>query len=167
MDLDRELLPVVGGDEQGQEGKNDGGSDHGFKLVEKWASSGGAVGPRPAELPLGLGNEHIVDARESALHEAVGGEFPILVAVGAIPLAGRIVKFVLKAHGDTVGREGPEFLLQAVVEFSRPLAPEQFDDRRATVDKFGAIAPFGIFRVGQSHALGIAAVPTVFGELDF
>lgn len=42
------------------------------------------VGPapeRPEELPVGLGDRQIVDARMAVMHEAIVTEFPVLVAV--------------------------------------------------------------------------------------
>src|SRR5437879_2226979 len=86
--------------------------------------SGSVRGPFPAELSLRLGNRQIVDACKPALHEAIGGELPILVPVGAIPLAGVVMKLILETHSDAIASEGPELLSQSVVEFARPFAPQ-------------------------------------------
>src|SRR5688572_33326462 len=77
------------------------------------------------------------------------------------------MELILEANGDAIAGEGPEFFAQAVIEFTRPLAPEQFDDRGATADELDAIAPLGIFRVSERDAFRIAGIPAVFGKLDF
>ena len=56
-------------------------------------------------------------------------ELPVLVAVGAEPLAGVVVPLVGEAHGDAVVGEGPELLDQPVVELALPLAGQEGDDR--------------------------------------
>ena len=121
----------------------------------------------PAKLPLGFGDGKIVDTREPALHETIGGEFPVLVPVSAKPLPSCIMKFIFEPHGDAVAAKAPKFFAQAIVEFARPFAPEQFDDGRTPIAELGAVAPFRVLRIGQRNALGVATVPAVLGELDF
>ena len=121
----------------------------------------------PTKLPVGLLDRQIVDAGEAALQVAEVVEFPVLVAVGAIPLAGIVVEFVLETHGDAVASERPEFFLEAVIEFPIPLAAQKLDDRRAAIHELGAVAPFGVLGVGKRDALGVARIPGVFGGLDF
>ena len=121
----------------------------------------------PAEFTVGFLDRQVVDAGEAALHVAESIKFPLFVAVGAEPLAGIIVPFIFEAHGDTVVMRGPEFFLEAIIQLAVPLAPEEFHDLRAAGDKFGAIAPFGIFGVSEGNAVGVAGVPGVFGGLDF
>ncbi len=72
----------------------------------------------------------VVDAGEAALHVAEFVELPVLVAVGAIPLAGVIVEFILETHGDAVATEAPEFFLKSVAKFAIPFAAQEFDDLR-------------------------------------
>lgn len=72
--------------------------------------------------PLCLLNRRIVDAGDAAAHQAVGVEFPVLVAVGAIPMAAVVVPFVGKAHGDAVVAKAPELLDQPVVQLALPFA---------------------------------------------
>ena len=57
-------------------------------------------------------------------------EFPVLVAVGAEPLAGVVVPFIGKAHGDAIVGEGPQFLDQPVVQFPCPFARQELVDLR-------------------------------------
>ena len=47
----------------------------------------------PMEFAVGRRDRRLVDAGQAQLHQAVGGEFPVLVAVGAVPLAGIVVVF--------------------------------------------------------------------------
>src|SRR5690606_27995720 len=70
---------------------------------------------RPAELALGLGDRQIVDAGYAPAHQAVLVELPVLIAVRAEPVAGVVVPFVRKAHGDARAVERPQFLDQAIV----------------------------------------------------
>src|SRR5437016_4181816 len=78
----------------------------------------GRTWPRslPAETAVLFRYLDVVDAGLAPAHQAVLVEFPLLVAVGAMPLATLVAPFVLKAHGDAVVVEGPEVLDQAVVE---------------------------------------------------
>ena len=75
----------------------------------------------------------VIDAREPQPHQAIIIEFPILVAVRAIPVSGVVVPFIGKAHGDSIVRESPKLLDQAVVEFLRPFTCEKSDDVLSSV----------------------------------
>ena len=88
-----------------------------------------------------LRDRHIVDAGFAAAHQAGLVELPLLVAVGAMPLPGIVVPFVLKAHRDMVAVERPEILDQAVLMLFRPFAGEEGDDGGAAFEKLGAVAP--------------------------
>ena len=121
----------------------------------------------PAELPLGFGDREIVDAGKAALHETVGGEFPVFVAISAKPLAVDIVEFIFETHSDPVVGEGPQFLTEAVIELASPLSAEELNDGRTAGDKLRAIAPFRILSVGKGDALRISTVPPVLSELNF
>jgi hypothetical protein len=109
----------------------------------------------------------VVDRGLAPLHQAVLVELPLLVAIGAMPLACCIVPLVLKSHRDAVVVERPEILDQAIVEFFRPFAPEERDDRRAALKELRAIAPAAVLGVGERHAFGIARVPGVFRHSSF
>src|SRR6267378_588274 len=143
------------------------GSHAANRQDELQPKSGSVRGPFPAELSLRLGNRQIVDACKPALHEAIGGELPILIPVGAIPLAGVVMKLILEMHSDAITSEGPEFLFQSVVEFARPFAPQQFNDGGPAADKLGSVAPLRILRIGKRDALWNTRVPCGFGRLDF
>src|SRR4051812_20032047 len=115
---------------------------------------------------LALLDRKIVDAGEALLHQAVLGELPVLIAIGAKPVAGIVVPFVSEAHGDPVVSERPQLLDEPIVELPSPFARQESDDLVATANKFRAIAPIAVRRVGQRHALRIAAIPAVLGGAD-
>ena len=62
---------------------------------------------RPVILALRLGDRLVVDAGVAVDHQAVVVEFPVFVAVAAVPLAGVVVPFVGEADGDAMAAEGP------------------------------------------------------------
>jgi hypothetical protein len=106
----------------------------------------------------------IVDACESQLHESIIVEFPIFVAVRAIPVSRIVVPLVGEAHGDAVLGEGPKLFDQTVVEFLRPLAGEKSDDVLPSSHKLLAVPPARIEGVGESDLLWISRIPAIFGE---
>src|SRR5512144_1872369 len=60
--------------------------------------------------------------------------------------------------------ERPQLLDEPVVLFARPLAPQELDDLLTAARKLEPVAPRAVDRVGAGHALGVAAVPCVFGQ---
>ena len=83
------------------------------------------------------------------LHVSQFVKLPIFIAVGAIPLPGIVMPFILETHGDAIVAKGPKLLLQPIIQFLVPLAAQEFDDLGSTIEEFGTIAPFGIFGVGE------------------
>src|SRR3546814_4282522 len=92
------------------------------------------------------------------------GEFPLLVAMAAIPLAAVVMPFIGEAHGDVVAGIGPDLLDQAVVHFALPFALQQGLDGRAPFDEFGPVAPAAVRRIGERDFRRVAAVPGIFGQ---
>ena len=45
-----------------------------------------------------------------------------------------------------------------------PFFREERDDFLTAVDEVGAVAPFGVRRVGERNAFGIAAVPAIVSQ---
>jgi hypothetical protein len=90
-------------------------------------------------MPLGLCYGVFVDAGEGRGHQTIGFEAPVLVAVGAEPLAAVVAVFVGEAVGDAAGCEGPELLDEPIIELARPFADEEgFDlDTATQVDRSG------------------------------
>src|SRR5690242_14754981 len=118
---------------------------------------------RPAVLALAFADRQVVDAGDSAAHEAVLGELPVFVAVRAEPVAGIVVPLICEANGDARLLPGPDFLDQAVVELLGPLAAQELHDRLAPAEKLAPVAPGAVGRIGERDALGVAAVPGIFG----
>src|SRR5579862_5051594 len=111
---------------------------------------------RPMEAAIFFGNRNVVDAGLAPAHQAVLVELPLLVAVGAVPLAGRVVPLVLEAHGDTIAVKRPKILDQAIVEFPGPFPREKCDDGCAPFEDFGAVAPAAVLGIGERDAFGVA-----------
>src|SRR5581483_2731130 len=118
----------------------------------------------PMETPVFLRDLDIVDARLAPPHQAVLVELPLLIAIGAVPLARCVVPFILEAHRDAVAVEGPEVLDQAIVQFPLPFAGEEGDNGGASLEKFRAVAPAAVLGVGERDTLGVAGIPGIFGH---
>src|SRR6185503_7270489 len=87
---------------------------------------------RPMVLALASGNGQIVDARDATLHESAIVELPVLVAVGAIPIARIVMPLVREPNGNAVALAGPEFLDEPILKLPRPFAPQKFLNRCST-----------------------------------
>src|SRR6478752_1987430 len=118
----------------------------------------------PVKAAVFFGNRDIVDAGFASAHQAVLVELPLLVAVGAMPLAGIVVPFILKAHGDAIVVERPEILDQAILVLPSPFTGEKGDDGGAAFKDFRTVTPTAVLGIGQRHAHGIARIPGVFGH---
>ena len=57
---------------------------------------------RPVELAITLGDRLPVDACDATLHQPVHVELPVLVTVGAKPIAAVVVKLIGKAYSDAL-----------------------------------------------------------------
>src|SRR5215471_3040340 len=119
----------------------------------------GATPQRPTVFALAFFDGEVVDARNAHAHQAFLVEFPVLVAVTAVPEAAVVVPFVREAHGDPVLAESPHFFDQAIVELAIPLARQKRFDRFATLKKIGAIAPATVDRVPERDARRISRIP--------
>src|SRR5215218_3695059 len=82
----------------------------------------------PVEETLRLGDGQVVDAGVAPAHQTALVELPVLVAVGAEPVAGVVTGFVGEADGDAVAFEGPQFLDQPVLQLPPPLAGQEGHD---------------------------------------
>jgi len=120
----------------------------------------------PVELAFAVLDGHVVDAREAALHQTIRAEFPVLVSIGAEPVAGVVMPLIGVAHGNTVVGEGPQFLDQTVVQFLLPFAGQELPRFLAAVGELGAVAPAGVERIGQRALVGIAGVQAIFGKAN-
>ena len=68
-----------------------------------------------------------------------------------------------EAHRDAVLSEGPNLLDQSVVKLAIPLARQESQDGLAAYKKLGAVSPDAVGRICESHAKGIAGVPSILG----
>src|SRR5262245_34392785 len=127
----------------------------------------GTAAEGPMILALARLDGKVVDARDPKPHQALLVEFPVLVAVAAVPIVAVVVPFVGEAHGNTVLTEGPELLDQPIVELATPLSLQEGLDLLAPVEKFRAVAPAAVDRVGEHDARRVARVPGIFGHAHF
>src|SRR5205807_5842267 len=101
--------------------------------------------PRARRLPVKAAvffrNRNVVDRGFAPAHQAVFVELPLLVAVGAIPLPGIVMAFILKPHRDAVAVERPEILDQATLMLPRPFAGQESDDRGTAFKNFRTVTP--------------------------
>jgi len=61
---------------------------------------GARAGRRPPVPALAFADLYIIDAGLAPAHQAVLVEFPLLIAIGAEPLSGIVMPFVLETHSD-------------------------------------------------------------------
>ena len=76
----------------------------------------------PEEFALTFVDLHVVDAGVAVCHEAVFVVQPVLVAVGAEPLARIVTILVGKTDRDAVLAVRPQLFDEAVLVFAAPLA---------------------------------------------
>src|SRR5262245_66260959 len=108
-------------------------------------------------------NRQIIDACDPPSHQAFRVELPILISIAAEPAAGIIVPFIGKAYGNPVFTERPHFLDQTIIELAIPFARKERHDFLAAMDKFGAVSPDAVGRVGLGNADGLALIPGLTG----
>src|ERR1017187_1489810 len=113
---------------------------------------------RPVILPVGLGNGKVVDAGDAPPHKSVLVELPVLVAIGAKPIAGVVVPLVGKAHGNPVVAAGPKLLDQTVIQLFVPLAGKEVHDGLSASEKLGTITPHTVRGVSERNPHGLARV---------
>jgi hypothetical protein len=89
----------------------------------------------PVKQPIVCRDREIVNAGMPDCHQAIGVELPVFVAIGAKPLAAFVLRFVSKAHRDTVSGESPKLLDEPIVAFALPLAREKRDNLFTAMDE--------------------------------
>jgi len=121
----------------------------------------------PAIAAVGLPNRIVICAHVTTPRQTFIIELPMFVAVGAIPLSGGVVPFVLEAQGDSIARKVLELLHQGVVQFFFP--PSFRNDLIASrpLKKFRSVPPIRIFRIRLRYGLWTAAIPGVLCCADF
>ena len=118
------------------------------------------------EFTIAFGDRRIVDAGDAQPHQPVSVELPILIAVGAEPVAAIVAPFIGEPHRDPIIVKRPEFLDQAIFKFPVPFAGQESLDRGTAAQEFGAVAPLAIRRIGKCNLGRVATVPAILGGAD-
>jgi hypothetical protein len=114
-----------------------------------------------------LCDRDVVDRGLAAAHQAVLVELPLFVAVGAKPVAGGVVPFVLEADRDAVLVECPEILDQAILLLLFPFTGQEGHDRLAALKNLRAVAPAAVLGIGAGNPNGGARIPGVLRHARF
>src|SRR5262245_63494340 len=101
------------------------------------------------EFSFARSDRQVIDARDAPLHEAALVELPILVAIGAIPLARVIVPLIGEADSNAIAFAGPKLFDEPVVELLGPFASEELPDGFTAGQELGAVAPHAVGRIGE------------------
>src|ERR1700736_2285284 len=96
---------------------------------------------RPVVLAIRSQNGKVVDGCKSRRHKPIVVEFPVLIAVGAIPVIRVIVPLVSEAYRDPVPSKRPHFLDKPVVQLLRPLVREEGNDFVSSGDELRSVPP--------------------------
>src|SRR6202049_1554569 len=102
------------------------------------------VGPaskRPVVLAIRSQNGKAVDGCKPRRHKPIVVEFPVLIAVGAIPVIRVIVPLISETYGDPVPGKRPHFLDKPVVPLLGPLARQKSNDLVSSVDEVRSVPP--------------------------
>src|SRR5215472_1800641 len=102
---------------------------------------------RPQEFAFLGANGHVIDTGFAPTHQTVFIKLPLLVSVRAKPAAAIVVPLVLKANRDAILVKSPKLFNEVIVEFLRPFAAQECDDRLASLKELSAVAPAAVFRV--------------------
>src|SRR5260370_36960331 len=99
---------------------------------------------RPVVLAVRGQNGKVVDGCKSRRHKPIIVEFPVLIAVGTIPVIRVVVPLVSEAYGDPVPGKRPHFLDKPAALFLGPLAREKSKHLVSSVDEFRSVPPPGM-----------------------
>jgi hypothetical protein len=112
-------------------------------------------------------DENLVDTRLPTTHETCFIKLPEFVSVSPKPLTGCVVIFVLKTNGNPIVGEAPQRLGEAIVEFSFPLACQEYSNLVPALKELIPISPLRVLGVSEGYSLRITAVPRIFSGPDF
>src|SRR5882672_9640774 len=124
----------------------------------------GASTKGPVIFALAIFDRQVVDAGDPPSHQALFVELPILIAIAAKPVSRIVMPFVCKAHGYPVVAKRPDFLDQAVLQFTTPLAYKECLNGLAPANELGAVAPDASQRIGKRYFGRIARVPGILRQ---
>src|SRR6266508_5853234 len=83
----------------------------------------------------------VINGCKPKSHQAIAIKLPVLIAIGAEPIARVIMPFVGEPHGDAVCVVSPKLFDQPVVEFFGPLAFQKLNDLSSSSRELGAVSP--------------------------
>src|SRR5260370_41357189 len=96
---------------------------------------------RTVVLPVRGQNGKVVDGCKSRRHKPIIVEFPVLIAVGAIPVIRVVAPLVSETYGDSAPSKRPHFLDKPVVQLLGPLARKKSNDLVSSVDELRSVPP--------------------------
>src|SRR5687767_1180976 len=107
---------------------------------------------RPEKFALACLDAHIVDARLATAHQARLVELPLLIAVGAVPVATVVAPFIGETHGNPIVRECPDLLDQPVVHLALPFASEELGNGGTAGEELRPVSPPAVLGIGERDA---------------
>src|SRR5688572_19141948 len=106
----------------------------------------------------------IIDARDAMLHEPSIVELPVLIAVGAIPIARIVMPLIGKTNSNAVALTGPKFFDEPILHLLGPLASQKLLNRFAARQKLTSVAPNAVGRIGERYSAWITRIPSVLSH---
>src|SRR5690348_2585844 len=120
----------------------------------------------PMKIPVRFLYGQIVDRRMAFLHQTSSIEVPVFVTIGTEPLTAVVVPFVRKADSNPVVRKCPKLFDEPIIQFARPFAREELDDRRPSDQELAAVAPPTFRVVGEADAVWVTCIPAILRGAD-
>ena len=111
--------------------------------------------------PFRFLDRKIVVAGKSPLHQPVVNKFPVLITIGAKPVAGVIVPFIDETNRNAIFRERSQLFDQPILELLRPFARRERDDLGAAMNEFRAVCLLRDFLPPECPNLKACGLPTV------
>src|SRR5262249_48915674 len=133
------------------------------QVTQSRMCSGAGSRSLPVKFSIAGLDRQIIDRGKPTPHQPLRVELPILIAVGAKPVARIIMPFVGKAHRNAILGKRPQLLDQTVLELLGPFTGEKGNDGRPSLKELRAVAPYAVYSVGERHLFRIATVPAILG----
>jgi hypothetical protein len=102
---------------------------------------------RPVKLSITFFNAKIINAGNPPTHIPPVVKLPILIAIGAKPIARIIMPLIAEPYCNPITLKCPEFLDEPVVEFFIPFPSQEMDNGLMTSKELRTIPPHAILRV--------------------
>ena len=94
-------------------------------------------------------------------------KLPVLIAVGAEPVAGIVTVLICKTDCDAVAGESPELFDKPVVQLPIPFASQESNNLFASRNEVRTISPSGVYRVCERDAARVTRVSRVLSSSNF